>query len=192
MNYDFLLRAATLTLLPLVPAVLIFKLFPSSRVNGQGPLAGIQWKLGGAFAAYVLVVLLLLVAMKVTPDEQGSEVWTVEGRVELDGVEGISPNLLSVRTQPQKLSIAPDGSFVLEVVGQRAGSEVILPRLILDMTASCFVARTVALDGSPETFAIDRKPTSLDIKRLPGRRIKIGHSIRLERAKAGAFGPCPQ
>jgi hypothetical protein len=40
---------------PLIPAVLIYRLFPDTKVTAHGPLAGLTVRAGGAFAAYVIV-----------------------------------------------------------------------------------------------------------------------------------------
>jgi hypothetical protein len=45
-------------LLPLVPAVLIFRLFPDSKVTVSGPLQNLTLNATGAFAAYVVTVAL--------------------------------------------------------------------------------------------------------------------------------------
>lgn len=45
-------------LLPLLPAVLLYRLFPDTKVGLSGPLKGLTVKAGGAFAAYVITVLL--------------------------------------------------------------------------------------------------------------------------------------
>jgi hypothetical protein len=45
-------------LLPLIPALVTFKLFPDTRVAVSGPLSQVTVRATGAFAAYVVVVLL--------------------------------------------------------------------------------------------------------------------------------------
>src|SRR5579863_8544360 len=45
-------------LLPIVPAVVIFWLFPDSKVWVSGPLQNLTMKTTGAFAAYVVTVSL--------------------------------------------------------------------------------------------------------------------------------------
>jgi hypothetical protein len=45
-------------LLPLIPAILIYRLFPDTKVAVSGPLAGLTMKASGAFAAYVIIVAL--------------------------------------------------------------------------------------------------------------------------------------
>ncbi|ROZ63401.1 hypothetical protein [Ramlibacter sp. WS9] len=43
---------------PLIPAVLIYRLFPDTKVSAQGPLSNLTIRAGGAFAAYIIVFLV--------------------------------------------------------------------------------------------------------------------------------------
>jgi len=45
-------------LLPLIPAILIFRLFPETKVTVSGPLQNLTLNATGAFAAYVVTVAL--------------------------------------------------------------------------------------------------------------------------------------
>ena len=54
--YLILLVKTVTTLLPLVPAYLLFRALPS-QAEISGPFKGMTVKLGGAFAAYFLVFL---------------------------------------------------------------------------------------------------------------------------------------
>src|ERR1700690_2317258 len=45
-------------LLPLAPSVLIYLIFPNTQVAASGPLAGLTIKASGAFAAYLIVLLV--------------------------------------------------------------------------------------------------------------------------------------
>ena len=56
-TYSFLLYVLYV-LLPLVPAILIFKLFPESKVTVSGPLQNLTINATGAFAGYVVTVAL--------------------------------------------------------------------------------------------------------------------------------------
>jgi hypothetical protein len=62
MDIDLIVLAYVLygmhVLLPLLPAVVIYHLFPDTKVGLSGPLQGLTVKAGGAFAAYVTTVLL--------------------------------------------------------------------------------------------------------------------------------------
>jgi hypothetical protein len=56
-TYSFVLYAVYVCL-PLVPAILIFRLFPDSKVSVSGPLQNFTVNATGAFAAYVVTVAL--------------------------------------------------------------------------------------------------------------------------------------
>ena len=49
---------ALYVLLPVLPAVVIYRMFPKTRVAVSGPLSKLSFKASGAFAAYVVTVFL--------------------------------------------------------------------------------------------------------------------------------------
>jgi hypothetical protein len=80
LNIPFVVLAGVI-LLPLIPAVMLFKLLPSTAVV-SGPLQGLRIDLGGAFAAYfALVVLILSTKNSVWDPVPTYQVWTVTGTV---------------------------------------------------------------------------------------------------------------
>src|SRR5262249_1973110 len=58
--------------LPLVPAILIYRYFPNTQVAASGPLAGLTVKASGAFAAYLVVFLLIFGLVSPIKDVIGS------------------------------------------------------------------------------------------------------------------------
>jgi hypothetical protein len=69
-------------LLPLAPAVLIFRLFPDSKVTVEGPLQNLTINATGAFAAYVVTVLLgFFLVTKVAKEIDLSRQYAVEGTI---------------------------------------------------------------------------------------------------------------
>jgi hypothetical protein len=74
-------------LCPLVPAILIYKLFPDTKVSVTGPLSGLTLRAGGAFAAYVTTFLLSMLIVthfrNFLDSLLGTQVWTVTGKVVL-------------------------------------------------------------------------------------------------------------
>lgn len=78
-------------LVPLVPAVVIFSIFPDTRVAVQGPLQGLTVRAGGAFAAYMIVVLLSWYVMgdiAKTIEHPSKPVWSLDATVELEDPNG--------------------------------------------------------------------------------------------------------
>jgi hypothetical protein len=188
--YELFLKSSILVLLPMIPAIIIFKIFPTSNTTGDGLFAGIRWKLSGAFAAYIFVTLYLFFAVKANTDLPDTEVWTVRGKVDAKDIPNINANILTIRSQPQDIDIAADGSFTLKILVRRTGKYLIFPRITFDMTGSCFGAKTLALDGKTETFEAVAQDTKPDIKRIDNdRTIDFGSPVILERFSTNA-GPC--
>jgi hypothetical protein len=123
-------------LLPLVPAILIYWLFPNTTVAVSGPLSGLTVKAGGAFAAYMVVFAGSYSLVQTTKETIGGfqrQFWTINGLVKLvntNGQEITSQDLLkkiAVSTKPDphtvesyhvRLKILEDGEggFPLVVV----------------------------------------------------------------------------
>jgi len=88
-------------LLPLVPSVLIYWLFPDTKIAASGPLANLTVKTSGAFAGYLIVFLVTFPLIKSIKDEIigfEQQVWTMSGTVQLvdaDGKEIHSQSLLN-------------------------------------------------------------------------------------------------
>jgi hypothetical protein len=73
-------------LLPLVPAILIYRLFPSSTVAVSGPLANLTVRATGAFAAYLIIFAAMYLHISDGMDQVGTfqhPYWTIEGKVKL-------------------------------------------------------------------------------------------------------------
>ena len=100
-------------LLPMIPAILIYRLFPDTQVSLKGPLSKLTMKTTGAFAAYVVTVILGAYLVKNTLDiinamaQPGELTWTVKAEVELRDKENHqidNPDMLSliqVSIQPE-------------------------------------------------------------------------------------------
>jgi hypothetical protein len=124
-------------LMPLVPAILIYRLFPSTGVAISGPLANLSIRASGAFAAYLIVFIVSYPLVQTTKETIGGfqrQFWTVNGAIKLvsmNGKEITSNDLLNkmdVRTDP-KLHVI--GSHVrLRVV---EGSEGDLPLITVEI-----------------------------------------------------------
>lgn len=81
-------------LLPLIPALLIFKLFPDTKVTVAGPLQNLTINATGAFAAYVVTVALgFFIVQDVVTQINSSRHYAVEGVIgNLGEKEGFNSN----------------------------------------------------------------------------------------------------
>jgi len=111
---EFLAMAGILALwvlLPLIPAVLIYWLFPSTTVMASGPLHGLSVKAGGAFAGYLIVFVVVIPWVIANYNAVGGwlhPAWTITGNVRVIDKRGleIHPNdsfyqKICIRTQPE-------------------------------------------------------------------------------------------
>lgn len=164
---QLLLTSCILVLLPLIPAVVIFKAFPQQQLAamGEGALYGMRWKFGGAFAGYLVVALILLNANKNWFYANTLEVWTVRGTVSAG--DRNMKNVLAVRSLPQALTIESDGSYVFKVIVNRSGDDLDFPRVLFELQSDCHEKRSVRLDGkkSAGTFDAIKSEAKIDITR---------------------------
>lgn len=97
-------------LLPLVPAVLIYLIFPNSQTTLGGPFSGLTLKSSGAFSAYFIVLLAsypvwsgqsenLRVLMRPT--------WVIEGQVKVLDEQGKEIVYSNVGASPLDISLEP-------------------------------------------------------------------------------------
>jgi hypothetical protein len=110
---DRVLYLAAVLLIPLIPAFLIFKLLPGSSVTASGPLQGLTVNMSGAFAGYVV---LLLIAIAVMP-KSSEALYTFEGYLALEADPSIHPSNWIERVDaaliPSSLVRHPDGRIQL-------------------------------------------------------------------------------
>ena len=92
-TYSFLLYVLYV-LLPLIPAILIFKLFPESKVTVSGPLQNLTINATGAFAGYVVTVALgFFLVQNVQAQIQWTRVYPIQGVIaDLDKSQALNSN----------------------------------------------------------------------------------------------------
>ncbi len=78
-------------LLPMIPAVVIYKIFPDSKVAATGAFANLSFKTTGAFAAYVITVFLGYFIIQNTHHliaQISHPVWILKAKVKLEDKDG--------------------------------------------------------------------------------------------------------
>src|SRR5258707_4915716 len=78
-------------LLPLVPSILIYTLFPNTAVAVSGPLANLTIRTTGAFAAYLIVFAMTYPLVDTTRNAIGGfqhQFWTINAHIKIQDDEG--------------------------------------------------------------------------------------------------------
>lgn len=156
----FLVQVSILILLPLIPAALMFKLF-RTQGKGEGKLFGFKWSFGGAFAGYLIILLILWAVMQKRMESNDAEVWTVHGKIETGNVRDIS-NRIIIRSIPQSLRLDEDGGYEFKVIVSKKDDTLDFPRIKIDLSQLCGGVKTVLLDDAKGTF--DAIPNVKSIK----------------------------
>lgn len=140
-------------LLPIIPAALIYKWFPDSAVTASGTLSNFKINSSGAFAAYIVTVLLGYFLISSTQEKivhfetQISPTWTLKGVIELqdqDGKPVVHPSLLNqvdVTVKPEIFTSA-NGNIHLKLPGTETGS---WPQLLVNLNVLGFGSATLNL-----------------------------------------------
>jgi hypothetical protein len=136
-----------LVLLPLVPAFILFKVLKSSG-EIRGPLYGLTLQLGGAFAGYFALLLVLLFSFKayiVPPPVH--VVWTVKGQVvdqEQKPLDVTTDSFALLPASPPPIA-AEKGQFSVNFIpAPQDGGGVSYPTVIISYTD--YLSKSVNLD----------------------------------------------
>jgi hypothetical protein len=190
--YAFMGLLAVWVLLPLLPAILTFRLFPQTSVAVSGPFANLTVRAGGAFAAYLIVfAATYFFLVKTIRDDIDSwkaprQFWTVQIPVEFIGADGnkiTNKNSIMNVLSKMKVETRPDqhefgnGKITLRIVPFEAGR---LPLVTLKINN--FVDETIDLADSLKA-AKDRLFLELKDK------IQIREEQRREVQRATTIGP---
>jgi hypothetical protein len=181
----------TAILLPIIPAILLFKFLPSTG-SVSGPFHGLEIKLGGAFGGYFLLVLVIYFGPRPTPPY---EVWTLKGYIQDEDGTYLPPDKINMNIQPRSVDYLNDGSFEMDILVKRGQSgQVKFPTFMVDwQPAQLFGNATVHLDSASQLFG---KKYNLTVSQ-GSREITITEPIKLqkkvqEKAYIPPAGPVPQ
>jgi hypothetical protein len=151
--------------LPLIPAVVIYRLFPNTQVAASGPLSGLTLKSSGAFSAYIIVFLAMVPFVYRTYDSVGhvaAPSWRIAGRLSLTGPDG-KPipdqsilRSVKVALDPSNIDMA-GGEFEVSV----PAFDNSIPKLIFDFGS--FGSRIVDVEDRKQ-FPQDRDGSQIHLR----------------------------
>lgn len=136
MNPDLLmyLLVCTMILLPIVPAYLLFHALPhDNSAEVSGPWQGLNLKLGGAFAGYFVVVLMIFSAYKLVKPKPMFEIWEVKGNITDTAGKDIGPiSAQDFSAQPGWLEAPEGGNFHMYVFTRPGPNSTEYPTIYLN------------------------------------------------------------
>ncbi len=108
--------AILVVLLPLLPAILIFLMFPKAEMVAQGPLQGLSIRAGGAFGAYLIILLVLMAWMSTTSLRRVPRTWTIAANVIVKDDQGrpIDPRALD----KNRFSVSYTPTYIRAIPGK--------------------------------------------------------------------------
>jgi hypothetical protein len=127
-----------IVLLPMIPAYFLFRNLPSTG-NVEGTFKGMEVKLGGAFAGYFIVIILIFHYMDKwspaapPPPPPTAEVWHLSGQLADSAGHALDPlDIKDFSFAPRTFDATAGGNFTLTFVTQPAqGGGTIYPELTI-------------------------------------------------------------
>jgi hypothetical protein len=174
---DLFILFALYLLLPVIPAVLIFLIFPKTNLNLKGPLQGLTLNASGAFAGYIVCCLLgtfiALSALDAIKFEQRRKsAWLIKAKI----------NLISDNSCPALSSIERDSSLekfmpsIIQIIPNTIRTNnngvvfylpeaLITPDLNINFTIPGFKPHTIDKEGL-DTAQTDKIYNVIDLKTI--------------------------
>lgn len=125
---------------PLIPAILIYKLFPHTKLDIKGPLQGLQLNATGAFAAYLVILILMWAAIGSAIETARSFLktyWTVTANIALIGEYNEPLGGMVLDTIPRNSFAHDNGRLEWTAKGT---DENDLPTLYLKFPSGCDIS----------------------------------------------------
>ncbi|MFI5102019.1 MAG: hypothetical protein ACHP9V_01470 [Terriglobales bacterium] len=161
-------------LLPLIPSFLLFRFLPGSA-DVEGPFKGFTIKLGGAFAGYIVTVLLSWQVAESLLAPTWSDNWNVVGQITFDSAPGNhpSPTQALVLVKPPTADIDSSGSLQMMVP---------IPRV--HQGATDIQRLVIAVDGY-ETVDVPLDPDNKHLGAFGGENYQVTFDKNLHRISIG-------
>ena len=165
MNVDYVYTLLIL-LIPIIPAFILFRFLPGSA-NVQGPFRGLDIKLGGAFAGYIVAVILSwwIVSSLLAPT--WSDNWNVVAHLKFAGQGGNqpSPTEALILVHPPTPEIDSNGLIQLTVA---------IPRVCKN---SYELQRLIVAQDGYETVAIPLDPDRKHLASYGGEDYQVSFDV---------------
>lgn len=174
---------ASWVLLPLVPAVLIYLIFPRTETSLGGPFAGLTIRSSGAFAAYFIVLLAtypLLNRMNDNIESRMRPSWTIEGSVRIEDENGDEIDYASLTDSPLEITLVPSS---IQLTDQKTFNVIMPPKPKISVRFRGF--------GTHAAIDAERPPEGLNV--VNGKKlIEITSPLVIRKTPCVGIGCAPQ
>ena len=133
-SMDVYLTLTLIIVLPLIPAITLFAVLPKDEhASVEGPFQGFKLKLGGAFAAYFVIILFVWASHPIWNPPAQFQVWELDGQVTDDQgnpIEILDDN--DIGLDPEPIHREANGGFKLTIATvPTPGGGIGYPRLTI-------------------------------------------------------------
>lgn len=160
-------------LMPMIPSIAIYRMFPDTKISASGILANLNFKTTGAFAAYVVTVFLGFFLIQNTQQlimQMSNPVWTLKTQVDLldyDGKPYSNKDILEtlvVQIEPKLQRVVGD-NVIMSFPGNRSSWETTqlkfdIPRFGYKVMTIGDIAKDAKIDNFDLLLKLD-KPISI-------------------------------
>lgn len=166
-THEALVVMALVLLIPLIPSVVIYKWLPAEKVTVSGKLFGLTVNAAGAFASYLLLVLVAnQVHRRATTTDRPAEpfdTWTIAAIIKIeDPFDTVTKATIHLDPPPSSLNPLSRDVARVSVTAPVARVGTVRPLLTARMNSYDPVSVQLALDGKPDLYSGRRPNVALD------------------------------
>lgn len=184
--FQKILLVTLITILPLIPAYILFKFLPAKSIV-TGPFKGLNVNFSGATAIYFIIFVTIFTTSQFWELEKQKnenmkdfEVWTVKGQLKANDIQDYEE--INYNDEGFKINVLPEdqpdrnGVFSVTVLRKREDNKMVFPNLYFHDDDGDYTTETIYLDSS--TVKADYE--KYDIQRIDSiETIRINNPISL-------------
>lgn len=153
--FQKILLVTLITILPLIPAYILFKFLPAKSIV-TGPFKGLNIDFSGATAIYFIIFVTIFTTSQFwqlegqdNTDQKDFEVWEVEGQIKAENVQNYGEEGFKLTVIPEEKPLR-NGQFSVTILRERDNTtdEMEFPALHISDTDEEYMPRTISLQNN--------------------------------------------
>lgn len=171
---SFLLYFAFITF-PLIPSVIIYKIFPDTQVGAKGLMGNLKINATGAFAAYIITSVMSFFVVQYiqkTIETSNNQNWTVNTRIIYLNADGKPLNTdIQKLVEMTQIYIKPDPFIIKSPELIKFNVSAKGRDFILSFQQKNFSGPTIDISQEDSTFKIDEKNKTIHLGNIVMKQI---------------------